>query len=159
MGRSCRAGGLSADLERIDGPIQYLFLAATFLDARWAGTVENVSALVPCGIGLEGHRQLLAVTIGAEESEESWDELLAQLIERGLSGVQLVIADAHAFTAKAFRRLPPEAPQQRCVVALQRKVVGAAVLRSAESGEPTVGSALPGRRYLSRYVMRPRVRS
>ncbi len=107
-------------------PIPYLFLDATFLDARWARTVENVSALVAYGIGLDGHRQLLAVTIGAEESEESWSELLAQLIERGLSGVQLVIADAHAGIAKAVRLHLPEAPQQRCVVHLQRNVLGKA---------------------------------
>jgi transposase-like protein len=113
----------------IEGPIPYLFLDATFLDARWARTVENVSALVAYGIGLDGHRQLLAVTIGAEESEDSWNELLAQLIERGLSGVQLVIADAHAGIAKAVRRHLPEAPQQRCVVHLQRNVVGKAPQR------------------------------
>jgi transposase-like protein len=110
----------------IAGPIPYLFLDATFLDARWARTVENVSALVAYGIGLDGHRQLLAVTIGAEESEDSWSELLAQLIKRGLSGVQLVIADAHAGIAKAVRLHLPEAPQQRCVVHLQRNVVGRA---------------------------------
>ena len=34
--------------------------------------MENVSALVAYRIGLDGHRQLLAVTIGAEESED-WD--------------------------------------------------------------------------------------
>jgi transposase-like protein len=113
----------------IDGPIPYLFLDATFLDARWARTVENVSALVAYGIGLDGHRQLLAVTIGAEESEDSWNELLEQLIERGLSGVQLVVADAHAGIAKAVRRHLPEAPQQRCVVHLQRNVVGKAPQR------------------------------
>ena len=78
----------------IEGPTPYLFLDATFLDARWAREVENVSALVAYGVGLDGHRQLLAITIGAEESEASWSELLAQLNERGLSGVQLVIADA-----------------------------------------------------------------
>ena len=66
------------------------------------------------------------MTIGAEESENSWSELLAQLIERGLSGVQLVIADAHAGIAKAVRLHLPEAPQQRCVVHLQRNVVGKA---------------------------------
>jgi putative transposase len=99
----------------IDRPIPYLFLDATFLDARWARTVENVSALVAYGIGLDGHRQLLAVTIGAEESEESWSELLAQLIGRGLSGVQLVVADAHAGIAKAVRRHLPEAPQRNVV--------------------------------------------
>jgi transposase-like protein len=107
----------------IAGPIPYLFLDATFIDARWARKVENVSALVAYGVGLDGHRQLLAMTIGAEESEDSWSELLAQLLERGLSGVRLVIADAHAGIAKAVRRLLPEVAQQRCTVHLQRNVL------------------------------------
>ncbi len=107
----------------ITGPIPYLFLDATFIDARWARTVENVSALVAYGVGMDGHRQLLAVTIGAEESEDSWSELLAQINERGLSGVQLVIADAHAGIAKAVRRHLPEANQQRCTVHLVRNVL------------------------------------
>jgi len=110
----------------IEGPIPYMFLDATFLDARWAREVENVSALVAYGIGLDGHRRLLAVTIGAEESEASWSDLLAQLNERGLSGVQLVIADAHAGLAKAVRHHLPEAPLQRCCVHLQRNIVGKA---------------------------------
>jgi transposase-like protein len=42
----------------IAGPIPYLFLDATFLDARWARKVENVSALVAYGIGLDGKRSL-----------------------------------------------------------------------------------------------------
>jgi len=92
----------------ITGPIPYLFLDATFIDARWARKVENVSALVAYGIGLDGHRQLLAVTIGAEESESSWSDLLGQLLERGLSGVELVVADAHAGIAKAVRHHLPE---------------------------------------------------
>jgi putative transposase len=113
----------------VAGPIPYLFLDATFLDARWARTVENVSALVAYGIGLDGKRQLLAVTIGAEESEDSWSELLAQLNERGLSGVQLVVADAHAGLAKAVRKHIPEAPLQRCTVHLQRNVLAKAPQR------------------------------
>jgi transposase-like protein len=107
----------------IDGPITYLYLDATFLDARWARTVENVSALVAYGVGANGHRQLLAITVGAEESEASWTELLQQLLDRGLSGVKLVIADAHAGLAKAVRLLLPEVRQQRCTVHLQRNVL------------------------------------
>jgi putative transposase len=132
VSRAAKALGTKVDELRqapIVGPIPYLFLDATFLDARWARKVENVSALVAYGIGMDGHRQLLAVTIGAEESEESWSELLAQLLERGLSGVQLAIADAHAGIAKAVRRHLPEVPQQRCVVHLQRNVVGKAPQR------------------------------
>jgi putative transposase len=110
----------------IEGPVPYLFLDATFVDARWAREVENVSALVAYGVGVHGHRQLLAVTIGAEESEASWSDLLAQLNERGLSGVQLVVADAHAGLARAVRHHLPEAPLQRCCVHLQRNVVAKA---------------------------------
>jgi transposase-like protein len=87
-----------------------------------------VSALVAYGVGPDGHRQLLGVTLGAEESEASWSDLLAQLQDRGLSGVQLVIADEHAGLANAVRKFVPEARRQRCTVHLQRNV-GAKVPR------------------------------
>jgi putative transposase len=103
--------------------IPYVYLDGTFLDARWARKVENVAALVAYGVGPDGHRRLLAVTIGATESEESWADLLRQLLERGLSGVRLVIADAHAGLAAAVRHHLPNAKLQRCIVHLQRNAV------------------------------------
>jgi len=109
--------------EPIDKPIPYLYLDATFLDARWARSVENVSALVAYGVDATGHRRLLGVSIGTEESEESWSELLGQLCERGLSGVELVIADEHRGLANAARRHLPEAKRQRCIVHLERNVL------------------------------------
>jgi putative transposase len=107
----------------------YLYLDGTFLDARWARKVENVSALVAYGVGEDGHRHLLAITIGASESKESWEELLAQLVERGLHGVQLVIADAHAGLGAAVRLVLPEAKVQRCTVHLTRNVLAKAPWR------------------------------
>jgi transposase-like protein len=106
----------------IEGAHPYLYLDATFLDARWAKKVENVSALLAYAVGPDGHRRLLGVTMGAEESEASWSELLGQLVDRGLSGVQLVIADEHAGLAAAVRKFLPEARRQRCTVHLQRNV-------------------------------------
>jgi transposase-like protein len=107
----------------IDEPVPYLYLDATFLDARWARSVENVSALVAYGVDTSGHRRLLGISIGTEESEQSWAELLGQLCERGLSGVELVIADEHRGLANAVRRLLPEARRQRCIVHLERNVL------------------------------------
>jgi len=107
----------------IEAPIVYLYLDATFLDARWARTVENVSALVAYGVGEDGKRCLLGITIGPQESEESWADLLQQLVDRGLHGVRLVISDAHAGLARAVRRFLPEARHQRCVVHLERNVL------------------------------------
>lgn len=106
----------------IKGPHPYLYLDATFLDARWARKVENVSALMAYAVGPDGRRRLLGITLGPEESEDSWAELLGQLVDRGLSGVQLVIADGHAGLAAAVRRFLPEARQQRCTVHLVRNV-------------------------------------
>jgi putative transposase len=106
----------------ITEPMAYLYLDATFVDARWARTVENVSALVAYGIGTDGHRHLLGVHIGVSESEASWSELLAELVERGLSGVRLVIRDEHAGLMTAARKILPEARQQRCTVHLMRNV-------------------------------------
>ena len=100
----------------------YLYLDATFLDARWARKVENISVLVAYGVNVNGERKLLAVTIGAQESEASWSDLLRQLVDRGLHGVELVIADAHLGLAAAVRHTLPEARQQRCVVHLTRNV-------------------------------------
>ncbi len=109
--------------EPITEPVAYLYLDGTFLDARWARTVENVSALVAYGVMPDGHRRLLAVSIGVEESEESWRDVLGQLAERGLSGVQLIIADEHRGLVQAVRRLLPEARRQRCTVHLERNVL------------------------------------
>jgi transposase-like protein len=110
----------------ISEPVIYLYLDATFLDARWARQVENVSALVAYGVGLDGKRRLLAVTIGVSESEDSWTDLLEQLIARGLHGVQLVIADGHLGLKAAARRLLPEVTYQRCTVHLIRNITAKA---------------------------------
>lgn len=110
-------------------PFPYFYLDATFLDARWARAVENVSALVAYGVGEDGHRHLLAITIGASESEDSWADLLRQLIDRGLAGVRLAIADGHAGLAAAVRRALPEAKLQRCTVHLTRNVLAKAPWR------------------------------
>jgi putative transposase len=114
---------------KLEDPITYLYFDATFLDARWARKVENVAALVAYGIGPSGKRQLLAVTIGVSESEESWSDLIRQLVARGLSGVKLVIADAHSGLLSAVRHLLPEVAVQRCVVHLQRNALGKAPWR------------------------------
>lgn len=115
----------------------YLYLDATFINARWARAVENVSVLVAYGVDEQGKRRLLAVTLGSEESEASWTALLEELLERGLAGPQLVISDAHAGLIKAVRRLFPEVPHQRCTVHLTRNVLAKAPhrLRGRVAGE------------------------
>lgn len=135
MGKRVSRSAVSRVAQRLDAQVAalqrapivgehpYLYLDATFLHARWARTVESVSALVAYAVGPDGHRRLLGVTLGAEESEASWSVLLEQLQQRGLTGVRLVIADEHAGLAAAVRRWLPEVPRQRCTVHLMRNVL------------------------------------
>lgn len=125
----------------------YVYLDATFLDARWAREVENVAALVAYGVDPDGKRRLLAVTIGAQESAASWEELLQQLLTRGLHGVRLVISDEHAGLVKAVRHLLPEVKRQRCVVHLERNVLAKtpARLRARVAREVTAIFAAPSK--------------
>lgn len=115
--------------EKLEQHFPYLYLDATFIDARWARKVENVSALVAYGVGEDGFRHLLGVHIGPQESEESWSELLRLLVDRGLTGVALVISDDHAGLKAAVRTWFPEADHQRCTVHVQRNVVSKAPRR------------------------------
>jgi transposase-like protein len=109
---------------RIDEPMAYLFLDATFLDVRWARTVQNISALVAYGVGPEGKRRLLGITLGTEESEDSWSELLDQLVDRGLHDVRLVVSDDHKGLDRAVRKHLPQADRQRCIVHFERNILG-----------------------------------
>ena len=94
----------------------------------------------------DGHRRLLAITLGPEESEDSWSELLEQLLERGLSGVELVIADKHAGLAAAVRRFLPEVRRQRCTVHLQRNVLAQGPASPAQACGARGCRRLPGPR-------------
>ena len=52
--------------------------------------------MVATGVSIEGTREVLGTAVGDSESYEFWREFLTSLKARGLSGVHLVISDAHA---------------------------------------------------------------
>ena len=87
-------------------------LLAEKLQTRSILTLHLVSFQGVRSVDPDGHRRLLAITLGPEESEDGWSEILEQLLERGLSGVELVIADEHAGLAAALRRFLPEVRRQ-----------------------------------------------
>ena len=76
------------------------------------------------GINELGCREVLGVRVGDSESEGSWNDTLAWLKERGLSGVEVVISDDHRGLVKAIQRHFQGASWQRCQVHLMRNVLG-----------------------------------
>lgn len=51
--------------------------------------------MIAIGIDWDGRRQILGVEMANRESRSSWRDFLLGLRERGLHGVELVVADDH----------------------------------------------------------------
>jgi len=117
-------GGLDERVEafrnRTLGHIEfpYVYLDATYLKVRddQLGQVVSRAVVVATGITSEGNREVLGVDIGDSEDETFWTRFLRSLKKRGLSGVRLVISDAHEGLKAAIRRCLQGSSWQRCRV-------------------------------------------
>lgn len=102
----------------------YLWLDATHLKVRENGSVVSCAVLVAYGLNDDGYREVLGVATGVSESEESWLGFLRELLGRGLTGVRLVISDAHQGLKNAIAQTLAGASWQRCCVHFMRNVHG-----------------------------------
>jgi putative transposase len=75
------------------------------------------------GVNADGRRELLGLKVGDSESEPFWREFLASLKQRGLSGVRLVVSDAHVGLTKAVGRMFQGCSWQRCRVHFARNLL------------------------------------
>src|SRR5688500_8131700 len=101
---------------RLEEPFAYLILDARYEKVREAGVVHSQAVLLAVGIDWDGRRQILAVELANRESRPSWKDFLLGLRERGLHGLEYVVADDHAGLRAAIREVLPEAAFQRCYV-------------------------------------------
>ena len=101
----------------------YLYLDATYLKVRWAARVTTIALLVCVGVDEEGFREVLAVEVAGSEKGVAYASMLRGLIDRGLSGVRLVVSDDHEGIKAAVASELPGAEWQRCVVHFERNVL------------------------------------
>ncbi len=114
---------LSAWRTRPIGETPYLILDARYEKVRHGGTVVDCAVLVAIGVGIDGKRRVLGVSVSLSEAEVHWREFLASLKARGLLGVRLVVSDDHAGLKAARRAELPGIPWQRCQFHVQRNAV------------------------------------
>jgi putative transposase len=141
----------------LEGAYPYLWLDAKVEKVRDGGRVVRKALVLAYGVHESGYREVIALDVGEAETEAFWRSFLRSLVKRGLSGVQLVISDAHAGLKKAIGQVLG-CPWQRCSVHFLREALGharreqqpmlAALLRpifNADTGElarELVGDAL-----------------
>lgn len=106
----------------IEGTHPYVYLDGIVMKRSWAGEVRNVSLLVAIGVTSEGFRDVLGICEGAKEDKSGWSGFLHHLVDRGLSGVELVISDACRGLIESVAEYLPDARWQRCIVHFYRNV-------------------------------------
>ncbi|MCA1701366.1 MAG: IS256 family transposase, partial [Actinobacteria bacterium] len=131
----------------LEGSYPYLWLDAKVEKVRDSGRVVRKCLVLAYAVHESGYREVIGLDVGECETEAFWRSFLRSLVERGLSGVELVVSDAHAGLKKAIAQVLG-CPWQRCTVHFLREALGharreqqpmlAALLRplfNADSGE------------------------
>ncbi len=101
----------------------YVFLDATYCKVRLGGRVVSQAVVIATGVSADGRREVLGCASGDSETEDFWTEFLRDLRDRGLTGVQLVISDAHRGLVNATAAVMQGASWQRCRVHFMRNVL------------------------------------
>jgi putative transposase len=96
------------------GPYTFVWADALVIKVREHGRTVNVHALVAVGVNADGGREVLGLDICSDEDGAGWLAFLRSLTARGLSGVRLVVSDAHRGLVGAIGAALPGTQWQRC---------------------------------------------
>ncbi len=119
VSRLCQA--LDQEVERFRtrpllGLFPYVWLDATYLKVRQQGRIVSMAVVLATGVSITGERAVLGLEVGPSEDGGFWQQFLRGLVARGLSGVRLVISDAHAGLMQAIAAVLQGTSWQRCRV-------------------------------------------
>jgi transposase-like protein len=113
------------------GPYTFVWVDALVIKVREAGRTINVHALIAVGVNADGGREVLGLEVTSDEDGAGWPAFLRSLTARGLTGVRLVVSDAHRGLGAAIGAALPGAGWQLCRTHYLRNLL-AKVPRSAQ---------------------------
>ena len=96
------------------GPYRLVWLDAHVQKVREGGRIVPVAVVKAIAANADGKREILGMDVITTEDGAGWLAFLRGLVSRGLSGVALVISDAHAGLRNAIASALPGASWQRC---------------------------------------------
>lgn len=105
------------------GPYPYVWMDALAMKVREGGRIVNVAVVHAVGVNADGYRETLGIDVITTEDGAGWTAFLRGLVARGLSGVQLVISDAHGGLKDAIASTLPGAGWQRCRTHFMRNLL------------------------------------
>ena len=98
----------------------FVFMDCIHYKVREEGKILSRAAYVVLGVTTEGYKEILSITVGANESSKFWLGMLNDLKNRGLKDVLFFCVDGLAGFKEAISAVYPQAQIQRCVIHMLR---------------------------------------
>ena len=98
----------------------FIFMDAIHYKVREDGRILNRAAYVVLGVTLDGNKDILSITIGANESSKFWLGMLNDLKNRGVQDVLFFCVDGLTGFKEAINSVYPNAEVQRCIIHMLR---------------------------------------
>ena len=100
-----------------------LFIDAIHYSVRSEGIIRKLAAYVILGINQDGHKEVLTIEVGENESSKYWLSILNGLKNRGVKDILIICADGLSGIKEAIATAFPKTEYQRCIVHQVRNTV------------------------------------
>ncbi len=93
-----------------------VFMDAVHFNVRQEGRTVKKAVYVAIGTRLDGHREVLGLWVGGNESAKYWIGVLNEIRNRGTEDIFIISVDGLSGFADAIGAVYPKAEIQRCIV-------------------------------------------
>ena len=101
----------------------FVFMDAIHYKVRDEGRIVSKAAYIVLGVTTEGYKDILSITVGANESSKFWLGMLNDLKNRGVQDVLFFCVDGLPGFRDAIQTVFPQAQIQRCIIHMLRNSV------------------------------------
>ena len=98
----------------------FVFMDCIHYKVREDGRILSRAAYVVLGVTAEGYKEILSITVGANETSKFWLGMLNDLHNRGVKDVLFFCVDGLPGFKEAIQAVFPKAEIQRCVIHMLR---------------------------------------
>ena len=100
----------------LDEVYPVVFIDAVHFSVRDNGQIKKLAAYVIPAVSLTGHKEVLSIHIGENESAKYWPGVLNELKNRGVKDILVICADGLSGMKEAVAAAYPQTELQRCIV-------------------------------------------
>jgi putative transposase len=107
----------------LDAVWPIVFLDALVIKVRDQGVVQNKSAYIALGMGVDGHKEVLGIWLESNEGAKFWLKVISELKNRGVQDILIACCDGLKGFPQAIEAVFPKAVVQTCIVHMIRNSV------------------------------------